>query len=81
MPVNVDVFPQDAEIFFVHANGVLDRTYVAFGICERNIEIHNLAKAIAPESKGIRIVPQTVFTGIKCVLSISTLAWIAIRDH
>ena len=77
----VEVLPQDAVVFFVHADRVLDRHRVAVAIGGDPIEVLDLAQAVTAELEGVGHVADVVLTGIKGVLLRLHRGRVTIRDH
>ena len=77
----VDVLPEDAEVLFVHADGVGDFHDASLGVIGHGVEIVDLAEAVAPEGKGVGQVADAVLSRVEGILAKVGCIGLAVGDH
>ena len=77
----IGVLEEDAGVFLVHTDGVLDRGCGSGTIDKVCVHVMDRAFAVAAESKGIGHIAASVLTQVEGVLSLMRVLRVAVRDH
>ena len=78
MSVDVNVFPQNAYVFFMHTDGIWDLANRTVWLSDSGIQIHNLAQAVATKCERVGVIAQTKLASVKRIFAICALTWIAV---
>ena len=65
----VGVLPEDAEVFLVHADGVLDRQRLAAAVAQVGVEVADQAEAVAAELQAVGAHAHAVLADVEGVLA------------
>src|SRR5262249_32524021 len=77
----VGVLPEDAEILFVHADGVLDRQRLAPAGAEVAVEILDQAQAIAAQLPAVGAHAKAIFSRVNGILARLLRRGVTVGNH